>query len=103
MTITRVKPSEISIFTLFAKVFCVDSVKDANKEGKFEVYTSQYGFQVQMFNHLRNMGFENVNHLKSLTAFLMAVVVLGLTITIPSTPNTSSGPELEWMSSLVER
>ena len=56
--------------------------EDANKEGKFKGYTSQYGFQVQMFNHLRNMGFENVNHLKSLTAFLMAVVVLGLTITI---------------------
>lgn len=56
--------------------------EEANKEGEFGEYTSQYGLQLQMFNHLRNIGFEKVNHLKSLTALLMAIVVLGLTITI---------------------
>jgi len=56
--------------------------EEANKEGKFKEYTSQYGLQVQMFNQLRNMGFKNVKNLKSLTALLMAVVVLGLTMTI---------------------
>lgn len=56
--------------------------EEANKEGEFSKYTSQYGLQIQMFSYLKNIGLEKVSQLKSFTALLMALTVLGLTLTI---------------------
>jgi len=49
---------------------------------KFEEYISQYGLQIKIFSFLRKIGFDDFVVLKNIVAFLMALVALGLVITI---------------------
>ena len=56
--------------------------EEKNQSGNFNVYKSQFGLQVKIFNFLNKSWDLDISSLKIITAFLMSVVLTGILLTI---------------------